>query len=285
MPQPPAKDPFAFDRAKVQRGKKASMSPVLKILLFMFGGVFVLCAGVLGFAFFSGVYQGIQQGRERARNAPARSAAGEEAFRAANRQITSHSNDGKSAWGNSDEARQLAAAFSTNIRVLREAYFTKRKNKPAVSLTDGEFLTYCHLDETACVFLVHVPDLRKFTSEAKASLADLAWVTAQEVVRSNVKNPPPRLAIGTRGVMLYGNVLIGRFQPVDDEDDDGIEKRQSGDHCENLLYQFFSPNAAPANPANGGQSTPGERPAEDETDGDGAMKEPEPDNEQPVEKT
>lgn len=266
MPQPPARDPFAFDRAKISRGQKASMSPVLKILLCVVGGVFLLCAGVFGFALLQGVYQGFQEGQARARNAPPGSSAGEAAFRAANSQITSRGSDGTSAWGNSDEARQLARDFSIRIRALREVYFTKRKKKALVSLSDGEFLTYCHLDGAACVFLVHVPDLRKFTADAKSGLADLAWATAQDVVRSNLKIPPPQLAIGTRGAMLYGHVLIGEFQPNEEDDDRGVEVRQSGDHPEYQLYQFFSPQVVPQTPASAGQSTAGDMPAEDETE-------------------
>src|SRR5258708_130691 len=120
MPQPPAKDPFAFDRAKIGPGQKASMSPVLQILPSLFSRIFVICACIFGFALMQGVYQGFQKGQERARNSPPGSSAGEAAFRAANSQITSRGSDGRSAWGNSDEAHQLAAAFSTHIRALRE---------------------------------------------------------------------------------------------------------------------------------------------------------------------
>jgi hypothetical protein len=281
MPQPPAKDPFAFDRAKINRGQKAVMSPVLKIVLALAGGVFLLCAGVFGFAFLSGVYQGFQQAQERARNAPPVGSDGEAAFRAANMQITSHGSDGKSAWGNTEEARRLAADFSTKIKALREVYFTKRKKEPIVSLTDGEFLTYCHLDGRACVFLVHAPDLRKYTPEAKAGLADLAWATAQHVVRSDLKDPPPKLAIGTRGVMLYGHVLIGEFQPDEEADGDGVEVRESGGSPESRLYQFFSPNAVAQRPASIGPSTVGDMPADDKAEA--KPEESEPDDAKPEE--
>src|SRR5260370_963369 len=140
MPQPPAKDPFAFNRAKIQRGQTAKMSPILKIVLYVSGGIVMTCAGVFG---------------------------------------------------------------------------------------------------------VHAPDRRKFPPSAKDGLADRAWAAAQHVVRSNLKEPPPRLAIGTRGVLLYGHALIGTVQPDEEEDEAGVEVRQSGDHPEYLLYQFFSPQAVP----------------------------------------
>jgi len=264
VPPPPAKDPFAFNRAKINRGQKAVMSPVLKIVLALAGGLFLICAGVFGFALMQGFSEGFQAAQERARKAPPGSSDGEAAFRAANMQITARGSDGKSAWGNTEEARQLAADFSTRIRALREVYFTKRKKEPIVSLSDGEFLTYCHLDGRACVFLVHVPDLRKFTPGAKAGLADLAWATAQDVVRSNLHDPPPRLAIGTRGVMLYGHVLIGTFQPNEDGDDDGVEVRDSGSDPESLLHQFFSPATVPQRPVRAGQPTADDMPAGDQ---------------------
>lgn len=255
MPQPPSDDPIFFDRSTLGTSSKKSSSPVFKILLAVFGAGFLMfacCAGWFGY----NVYQGVQNAKNAGGQGVAREP-GHEEFTAANLQISAGS--GTPGRGNSDEARKLAEKFATDIRTLREAFFTKRKKKSVFSST-GEFLTYCHLDERSCVFLVHVPDLRKFTADAKSDLADLAWATAQEVLRSEVENPPAKLVVATRGIMLYDKVLVGTFQPDEESETDGIETRASGERGKEQLYQFFAPAPASEKPE------PVDRPARDDGD-------------------
>jgi hypothetical protein len=243
MPQPPADKSIHFDRSQLRQPPKKSSSPFLKVLLAFVGCGFLMfacCAGWFGY----NVYLGVQQARQTHDEDPdktAQIASGEAGFDAANRQIMIKS--GVAARGNSEAAIKLAEKFSEDIHTLREAFFTKRERKPLFSLSEGEFLTYCHLDDKACVFLVHVPDLRKFTKEAKSDLADLAWATAQHVARGNVENPPPRLGVGLRGVMFYDTAMIGKLQ-TDGLDGDGIDSRQSGSRPEELLYIYFKPAVA-----------------------------------------
>ena len=87
----------------------------------------------------------------------------ERTFQEASRQINTY--DGRQeAFGNSEEARALAARFSTMFRQLREIGFTGRQKG---LLTQGHFLTYCRMDADRVCVLVHVPLLRKFTQEAQ----------------------------------------------------------------------------------------------------------------------
>ena len=76
------------------------------------------------------------------------------------------------AHGNSDEAKEMAKAYSELILELREEMFTKRKG--GISLSGGKFITYCELRPGQCAFVVHVPEYRKFEDDAKESLAELA---------------------------------------------------------------------------------------------------------------
>jgi hypothetical protein len=248
MSKAPSGDPIEFDRSQIRQPPKKSSSPVLKIVLAVFGCgflVFACCAGWFGYTIYQGVQQGLEQARrdqaDPSRNL-AKAASGEAGFKAANSQISVKS--GASAKGNSEAAVKLAAEFSNDIRTLREAFFTQRKKKPLFSLSDGEFLTYCRLDDQACVFLVHIPDLRKFSKDAKADLADLAWTTAQTVVRSNLETPPPQLAVGVRGVMFYDRTMAGKLQ-TGEQPGDGIESRKSGTGSESLLFTFFKSDVVP----------------------------------------
>jgi hypothetical protein len=242
MAKRPADEPHDFDRPQIRRPKKSS-NPVVIILLVLGGGVLLVCLGCggwLGFGFISGVRQGMEQAQQRQAQQAAnggRDLSGESGFKQANGQIAVKS--GSPAKGNSDEAIKLAGEFSKNIRALREEFFTKRKKEPLFSLSEGEFLTYCRLDDEGCVFLVHVPDLRKFKKEAKADLAELAWATAQSVVRSNLDSPPPRLGVGTRGIMFYDQAMVGNFLADDEAVGNGIDARETGTGCEKLLFTFF----------------------------------------------
>ncbi|MBS0267315.1 MAG: hypothetical protein JSS02_35650, partial [Planctomycetes bacterium] len=187
---------------------------------------FACCLGAPAYFFFQGVRQGIEQAAQNnAGIGGVREDSGEAAFNEANRLLGV--NTGKTSFGNSEEARQRAADFSEKIRDLREVFFTKRKKEPLVSFSKGEFLTYCRLDETSCVFLVHVPDLRKFNNDAKNQLGELAWETAQLVVRTNGKSTPRKLAVGIRGVVLYDRAMIGSLQAADSPEN-GIEISKEG---------------------------------------------------------
>jgi len=136
--------------------------------------------------------------------------------------------------GNSDEAKELAREFSEMIQVLREAFFTK--DGGGVSLSGDKFLTYCELRDGQCAFVVHVPDYRKFEGEAKESLADLAWMAAQKTVADKLR-PGDKLAVGMKGIVFYGSVMVGKVADADGEDD-GLESNTK--ERMNLL-PFFEP--------------------------------------------
>jgi len=181
------------------------------------------------------------------RTHPTQKPPGQLAFEEANRQIISASEG--VAFGNTTEARALAVEYSKTLKILRESFFTEG-NKNAYSLSKGEFLTYCHLQGDHCVFLVHVPELRRFVKDAKGSLADLAWMNAQSILQTKLARPPKTLALGVKGALLYDSILIGDYvsEPTNAPGGDGIKTRASGMEGMKLLYPFFqSEGEAPVN--------------------------------------
>lgn len=161
---------------------------------------------------------------------------GENTFQAANQAITTGRHG--TALGNTQEAVRLAHGFSYTLKLLREEGVEKSKKKSAISLTEGEFLTYCHLTEDTCAFLVHVPELRKFSGDAKEFIADAAWHSATAVVLA-MPNRPKRLAVGVRGVLLYDAILVGKVVASVEEAETGIERRL-GNSRKGALYPFFA---------------------------------------------
>jgi hypothetical protein len=170
-------------------------------------------------------------------SAPVVNVPGENNFHEANLAITSGRNG--VAQGNSKNALRLANDFSKSMKLLREAGVEKsKKGEHAISLTKGEFVTYCHLTTKTCAFLVHVPELRNFSSDAKKFIADAAWHSAMAAVLK-MPNPPERLAVGIRGVLLYDAFLIGEVVTAAEDAEEGIEKRLRGSDKE-ALYPFFA---------------------------------------------
>lgn len=156
---------------------------------------------------------------------------GQAEFEAANRVIGRH--DGENAFGNSTLAKTTAEGFSTLLATARAVMFTGADEKPgAMSLTDGEFLTYCRLNADSAVFLVHVPELRRFEGDAKRSLGELAWLTAQEAVRdAGVSDDDDGLVVALRGSAVYGPILIGKV---------GDEPPAASEGTRDVLYAYFA---------------------------------------------
>jgi hypothetical protein len=202
---------------------------------------FVKIIFVLVALFFSFLGFRVVQLALHVRDNPVAKAPGEAEFREANRTIIA--NRGTVAFGNSAAAIALAERYANDLKLLRESLFTEGK-KDALSLAKGEFLTFCQRTETACVFLVHVPELRRFTEEAKASLVELAWLNAQAVLKNSSQPPPATVAIGVKGAVLYEAIWVGKFAPDAPGVDGGVETRADGIEGTRMLYPFFAGESA-----------------------------------------
>jgi hypothetical protein len=141
------------------------------------------------------------------------------------------------AHGNTEEAKALAQEYSEFIQLLRDELFTKGDG--GISLSGDKFITYCELRPGQCAFVVHVPDYRNFEGDAKKSLAELAWLAAQKTVADDLE-PGDKLAVGMKGVILYGAVMIGK---VSDEEGEKAGLDMEGERVH--LLKFFEPEEEP----------------------------------------
>jgi hypothetical protein len=116
------------------------------------------------------------------------------------------------AHGNIPEAEDMAREFGESLTRLFNLFFERSEGRSGLSLSGDKFVTHCQLGDGTCAFLVHVPSYRKFTREAKESLADIAWTTAQSLAAEHPEQVPPgsRLAVGLKGIAVYGAVITGR---------------------------------------------------------------------------
>lgn len=164
--------------------------------------------------------------------------------------------------GNSPEAIELANLFADKLKSISDEAFTSGR-KPILQLSRGEYLTFCELHEDRCLFLVHVPSYRNFTSDARKTLAELAWATAQLSV-ADVLPPGTQLGVGLRGTLLYGDIMLGS-SPTSSED---LTPSRRGEESD--LLSFFIediPVESVASESNVAKdAVPTEKPAIDDAD-------------------
>jgi hypothetical protein len=114
--------------------------------------------------------------------------------------------------GNSDAARAIAKDYQELLDKLDEEFFEWEGEKPKLMLSGGKFICYCQLEEGSCAFLVHVPGYRKYDDKAKEALNEMAWMAAQMVAEAHPDEVTSgdKLAVGLKGVVLYGAILTGK---------------------------------------------------------------------------
>ncbi|MBK1792454.1 hypothetical protein [Persicirhabdus sediminis] len=150
-------------------------------------------------------------------------------------------------YGNTEQAVTLANGFGSDMKSMRELLFTEAKKK-GISSSKGNFITYCSLSEDSACFVVHAPKLRKFTDEAKDSLAELAWLAANKQLHEHdlqVEN----LAVAMKGIALYSMVYTGTMDQ--EESLDGIANRGSD---KKDLWPYFIQEQVESEPEIDGQA-------------------------------
>ena len=184
-----------------------------------------------------GIYKTVQTGRA----APTQP--GKAEFSSANNELFS---DKSVASGNSDQARQLAAGMSKLMQTDREKNFSQAAKKSVMDERD-QFRTYCYLQDDRCVFLIHVPELRRFNVEAKQSLADASWLFAQGLLGKRAK--PLRVAVALRGIVAYDRMLWGESSTAHGNGLNLTPNRFDGFSCEKQLIPWFAPELGAQNQA------------------------------------
>ena len=133
---------------------------------------------------------------------------GADAFDRANEKLFAY--DSEEAFGNNPEAKALAVRFAGIMRVMEKIAFTGGRKDDTASLTKGHFLTHCEMREGKITFLVHVPELKNYAPDARKGLLDLAWTSANVVTEGVRSGRDVTLAVGLRGILLYGASAVGR---------------------------------------------------------------------------
>ena len=164
------------------------------------------------------VYKEWQRGQQQAaRPGTPKPKTEEDRLLSAEMRVLTSSTEGVAS-GNSPEAKKLAADYAAQLQLMRAALFTKDRDR-AMSLTGGSFVVHCELHPARCAFIVHVPSYRDFSSEAKSELEKRSWQLAQVAVAKKL-SADDKLAVGLRGAVMYGAVIVGRAGPRQAEGED-----------------------------------------------------------------
>ncbi len=162
------------------------------------------------------------------------------AFHEANLLITSSRHG--THHGNTSQAKELAGEFSSLLKLARQQGVEARKSAAVISATGGEFLTFCHMTDDHCLFLVHVPDLRKFSVGAKDYIADAALKTAVALASKGGMRPAD-VAVGIRGALLYDRALTANLDGNTLVSSRPASQVKGNDECTSFLAGYFKPPA------------------------------------------
>ena len=160
----------------------------------------------------------------------------ETAFSKASGAIVSSS--GGIGYGNTDEARLIAVEFAESMKMVRDEAIDGEDS--ALSISGGNFLTYCQLNEDSAVFLVHVPDLRNYEEDAKEFIADMAWTMAQQRLQGSSIPLGSELRVATKGVVFWDKIYLGELKSEDDPEV-GIRSRNGNESDLEALFPQTEP--------------------------------------------
>jgi hypothetical protein len=136
------------------------------------------------------------------------------------------------AYGDSDDTRAAASAFSTSMKTMQAALFSGGSGRSFA--TGGNFLTYVKRTPNAVVILCHVPELRNYKdATTRETLAKIAWSSGKAAA---TKIPgvtgSDTLIIGLRGFGSYGPIWEGTISGEATKKTDDLNEKKR-------LYPFF----------------------------------------------
>ncbi|MCB9701285.1 MAG: hypothetical protein H6711_05295 [Myxococcales bacterium] len=155
---------------------------------------------------------------------------GQREFDAASSQIASESS-GKAFSGNTEAARARAELVSIAVTSLDRQLFAGQDEDKVMTRTES-FMVYAQHGAEGVVFLIHVPQFKRYKDEVRETLVKAAWTAARGATADLRAKGPLRLGVGLRGSLLYGAVAVG---DADGEPTIDIGGAVSTD----ALYPFF----------------------------------------------
>lgn len=115
---------------------------------------------------------------------------------------------GEQALGNSTSAQAMSGEMNEFCKNLGQLIAKLGQPLPPAS-TDSPCVTYVETRADKVCFLVHVPNLRRFSDDMVKSSAELFWQKARVTAKKNLGRDDIKVGVGLRGNILYGGTAVG----------------------------------------------------------------------------
>lgn len=150
---------------------------------------------------------------------------------------------GPAAAGNTKEAQTMATSFSAMLAGIRNVTIENNTSASSNVATGAGFRTFCQMGDHGTAFIVNVPDLRKFSDEAKKSIMESAWITSR-MIAEKMNPPPKKLAVAVRGRILYEGAFVGTCSgDFTQNPRAGVESEYKSSEAGDALTIFFAANS------------------------------------------
>ena len=123
--------------------------------------------------------------------------------------------------GNTSAAKAAAGGVSTMLHEFRETAFDTSV-KGVAKLKVKPFRVWCEERPGHILFIVEIPELRRYDSESKDAMAVVSWIAAQTAATQLAAGENAKFAVAIRGDYIYDRLLSGTYPQ---KDLDKIEER------------------------------------------------------------
>jgi hypothetical protein len=135
--------------------------------------------------------------------------------------------------GDSPGEKRAATVMAETAEALRDAGISSGSSKfgrgkaglvrrAAAAMDANGFTAVCSVRGDTAVFLLHVPDLRKFSDDAKTAMGKMAWFAARTGWMELPEPRPARICAAIKGIASYDRAVEGPAAAPAVGDDDEI---------------------------------------------------------------
>lgn len=135
-----------------------------------------------------------------------------------------------SSGGNSPAATKLAQVFSRDFGGGVNSLIVQKTRFGGEYELSDHFNVYCQLSPNRICFLVKVPGYNRYEDDAHNAIAEVAWRSGVKTAAAANLPSGSSLAVGLKGRILFGSVLIG--------DADRDQPRERNAKSERLVSYF-----------------------------------------------
>ena len=164
------------------------------------------------------------------KNAPEKSAA--EKAAAAEFQKAENKLAGKAGgYGDTDLEKQIAETFNESFKMLHGMTIdTGDATDSQLRKIKSGFVSVCDITDKGVVIIAKVPEYNSHADDAKDTVADNAWMSANMALAEHSDEIPngSLLVVGLKGNLLYGAVMkgaVGADNPNNTNTDEGVIER------------------------------------------------------------